>query len=134
MPQLQSIGKFLKTPRELAIGYIYHPEYESLYLRKRYRIIQRMWLPVLEIEYAVAHTPGRGAFRRLVDWLHPHWNLTVCDVINPDLREHLLCRGFTDMGLGTYNPTYYLLHSQPLQDPCNATAPRNRARPVITGS
>jgi len=116
---LPTLQQFLDGKRELAIGYVRHPGFQSLYLRKTYRLIERARVRTLDIAYVVARHPGRGAFGALIADLHPTWNLYVEGVINKEFREYLLRRGFThvdDNGLGL--PCYFL-HSLHELLPCH---------------
>lgn len=121
---LPTLSKFLNNNKELAIGYVTHPGFANLYLRKTYRYIDRARVRTLDIAYVVARRPGGGAFTKLLDLLHPTWNLYVEGVINPDFREYLLRRGFRHVdtnGLGLPN---YFLHTLQELVPYESTRPK----------
>jgi hypothetical protein len=133
---LPTLSKFLNGNKELAIGYVQHPGFANLYLRKTYRYIDRARVRTLDIAYVVARRPGSGAFTKLLDLLHPTWNLYVEGVINPDFREYLVRRGFRHVdtnGLGL--PNYFLHTLQELvpyeRTKCSPKLPTPRNTPRV---
>lgn len=112
-----TLTEFLARPKELDNSYLAARGlgFAELYVRKSYRLIDKERRYVFVIATVEATEPGNGAFRRLVDGLHPLCNLYVECVLNPDLATHLLERGFTkDPLYCDISPCFYLLQTAAL--------------------
>lgn len=80
-------------------AYVYHPDFDSLYIRVSKRILGNSlsFVKTIDIANITANEPGSGCFKKLVQYLLDEYKVTVFveNALTPRFQKGLVRMGFT---------------------------------------